>query len=936
MAAPQGGFPPGGHPQDEYSQPQQYAEEQRGSADSPAQADAPTHGQIPHGGKKKRAYAGQAYEFGAGPNAALGGQLQGGGAYGGYPAPQQPQGYPQPVYGTEPVQTAPQMAGQPEPVAVGGYQAPVDPYPSQPVNMGQVTQQMGQMSMGGQPSGQQMPVQRSVPLNTLYPTDLLTQPFNVAELDYPPPPIVLPPNTSVTPSPTANCPPKYVRSTLNAVPTTHSLLKKSRLPFALVIQPYASLHDAEDPIPIVSDQVISRCRRCRSYINPFVSFLDHGHRWRCNMCNLVNDVPQAFDWDAASQKALDRWQRPELNHAIVEFVAPQEYMVRPPQPLVYLFLIDVSFASVTSGLLATSARCIRESLDRIPNADRRTRLGFVAVDSSLHYFTIPRDGSENSDPGMLVVSDLDEPFLPIPGDLLVTLTECRENIELFLDKLQEMFQNTQNNGSCMGSALRAGHKLIGPVGGKITVLTASLPNMGFGSLELREDKKALGTSKESSLLQTGNSFYKSFAVECSKQQISVDMFLFSSQYQDVASLSNLPRYTGGQTYFYPGWNAARSEDAIKFAKEFSDYLSAEIGLEAVLRVRATTGLRMSTFYGNFFNRSSDLCAFPAFPRDQAYVVEVAIDETVTKPVICLQTAVLHTTCNGERRIRVITLALPTTQSLADVYASADQSAIVTYFSHKAVERTLGNGLEQARDALQSKIVELLSTYRKELAGGSVGGGGLQFPANLRGLPVLFLALMKNIGLRKSSQIPTDMRSAALCLLSTLPLPLLTQYIYPKLYSLHDMPDNAGVPDENTGEITLPPPCNLSSERLVPYGLYLIDDGQTQFLWVGRDAVPQLLVDVFGVADKAQVKVGKQFLPELENDFSERVRAVVQKSRDKQSRGVGSIVVPHLYVVKEEGEPGLRLWAQTMLVEDRADQGVSLPQWMGSLREKVIQ
>lgn len=40
------------------------------------------------------------------------------------------------------------------------------------------------------------------------------------------------------------------------------------------------------------------------------------------------------------------------------------------------------------------------------------------------------------------------------------------------------------------------------------------------------------------------------------------------------------------------WNAGRSEDAIKFATEFSDYLSAEIGLEAVLRVRATTGLRM--------------------------------------------------------------------------------------------------------------------------------------------------------------------------------------------------------------------------------------------------------------------------------------------------------------------------------------------------------
>lgn len=464
------------------------------------------------------------------------------------------------------------------------------------------------------------------------------------------------------------------------------------------------------------------------------------------MCNLTNEVPQAFDWDAAAQKSIDRWARPELNHSVVEFIAPQEYMVRPPQPLVYLFLFDVSYASVTSGLLATGARCILESLDRIPNADRRTRLGFMAVDSGLYYFSIPQDDSGNTEPSMLVVSDLEEPFLPTPDDLLVTLSECRENIENFLGKLQEMFQNNQNTGSCMGSALRAGHKLISPVGGKLTVLTASLPNLGHGKLEMREDKKILGTSKESSLLQTASSFYKSFAVECSKNQVSIDMFLFSSQYQDVASLSNLPRYTGGQTYFYPGWNAARSEDAVKFAREFSDYLSAEIGLEAVLRVRATTGLRMSTFYGNFFNRSSDLCAFPAFPRDQSYVVEVAIDESLTKGVICLQSAVLHTTCNGERRIRVMTLALPTTSSLADLYASADQGAITAFFSHKAVERALGSGLEAARDALQAKLVELLQTYRKELAGGNMGGGGMPFPANLRCLPILFLGLMKNVSM----------------------------------------------------------------------------------------------------------------------------------------------------------------------------------------------
>ncbi|KJK84163.1 Protein transport protein [Metarhizium anisopliae BRIP 53293] len=925
-------------------QPEQPA--QAGFAPQDASVAAPSK-------KKKRGYAAQAFEVGSGANAAVGGQMQGGGQQYGMPAAQQPVAYgnyPQPDAQHQapgPGYQYSQAPVQPQQQVPYGYQAPdqgyasAGPQPSGPGVAG-ITQGMGGMQLGGQPQQQyQQPGQaftqqpaRVGPLNQLYPTDLMNNPFSVSELDLPPPPIVLPANSSVTPSPDANCSPRYIRSTLNAVPTTNSLLKKSKLPFALVIQPYGALHDDEDQIPVVQDQVIARCRRCRTYINPFVTFLDHGHRWRCNMCNLSNDVPQAFDWDAAAQQTVDRMQRHELNHSVVEFVAPQEYMVRPPQPLVYLFVFDVSYAAVSNGMLATSARTILDSLSRIPNADRRTRLGFLAVDTSLHYFSIPKDEDENGETNMLVVSDLEEPFLPVPHDLLVSLTESRQSIEKFLQKLPDMFQNNHNNGSCMGSALRAGHKLISSLGGKIVILTASLPNIGDGKLEMREDKKLLGTSREGSLLQTANSFYKSFAVECSKNQVSIDMFLFSSQYQDVASLSNLPRYTGGQTWFYPGWHASRPEDALKFASEFSDYLSSEIGLEAVLRVRATTGLRMNAFYGNFFNRSSDLCAFPAFPRDQCYVVEVAIDENLNKNFVCLQAAVLHTTCNGERRIRVLTLSLPTTTNLSDVYASADQCAITAYFSHKAVERTLDSGLEAARDALQAKLTEVLQTFKKELAGGSMGGGGLQFPANLRGLPVLFLGLIKNVGLRKSTQIPSDIRSAALCLLSTLPVPLLMRYIYPRMYSLHDMPDNAGMPDEETGQIVLPPAINLSSERLVPYGLYLIDDGQTQFLWVGRDAIPQLIADVFGVEERAQVHVGKGRVPELDNDFNERVRAVIQKSKDHKSLGVGSITVPHLYIVREDGEPSLKLWAQTLLVEDRADQGVSAAQWLGVLREKV--
>jgi protein transport protein SEC24 len=184
------------------------------------------------------------------------------------------------------------------------------------------------------------------------------------------------------------------------------------------------------------------------------------------MCILTNEVPERFDWDRQTQQAVDRWHRAELNYAVVEFVAPQEYMVRPPQALTYVFLIDASKAAIDNGLLGTAARTILESLDVIPNADRRTKLAFIAVSSSLHYFCIPQDGGENNEPKMLVVSDLEEPFLPTPEELLPNLHESRQSIEVFLDKLgSSMFKDQTDTRCAMGSALRAGLRLIQSTGG---------------------------------------------------------------------------------------------------------------------------------------------------------------------------------------------------------------------------------------------------------------------------------------------------------------------------------------------------------------------------------------------------------------------------------------------------------------------------------------
>lgn len=129
------------------------------------------------------------------------------------------------------------------------------------------------------------------------------------------------------------CHPKYIRMTVNALPNSPATKAKAALPLGAIITPLARC--AEAPVPVVNfgSAGVVRCRRCRTYINAFVSFIDNGRRWRCNVCSLANDCPSNYICELDQSGARrDKMERPELHCGAVEFVAPQEYMVRELLP----------------------------------------------------------------------------------------------------------------------------------------------------------------------------------------------------------------------------------------------------------------------------------------------------------------------------------------------------------------------------------------------------------------------------------------------------------------------------------------------------------------------------------------------------------------------------------------------------------------------------
>ncbi len=154
-------------------------------------------------------------------------------------------------------------------------------------------------------------------------------------------------------------------------------------------------------------------------------------------------------------------------------------------------------------------------------------------------------------------------------------------------------------------------------------------------------------------------WYKTNAIDFSRLQIAVDVFLFAAQYTDLATLSVLAKYSSGSTYYYPSYHAPR--DGVKFERELTHNLTRATAFEAVMRVRATRGLRFSNFFGNYFVRGTDLLALPCCTSDSSFSLDIAYDEAMlSAQAITVQAALLYTSSAGERRIRVHTMVLPVT------------------------------------------------------------------------------------------------------------------------------------------------------------------------------------------------------------------------------------------------------------------------------------
>lgn len=712
-----------------------------------------------------------------------------------------------------------------------------------------------------------------------------------------------------------NCSPEIFRCTLTRIPDSNSLLQKCRLPLGILIHPFKDL----DHLPVIQCSTIVRCRSCRTYINPFVYFVD-SKRWRCNLCTKINELPDEFQFDPATKSYGDPSRRPEVRTSTIEFIAPSEYMLRPPQPAVYLFIFDVSKLAVESGYLSIVCNIVAEEMSRLPG-DGRTQIGFLAVNSAIHFFSMQDNVSQ---PHQMIMLDIDDVFLPCPENLVVNLKEKEELLKDLLSQLPYMFKDSYDTNCALGAALQAAFKLMSPTGGRVTVFQLCLPNIGPGALTAREDPNNRA-GKDIPHLNPATDFYKRLALDCSGQQVAVDLFLLNCQYSDLASLSGICKFSGGCIYYLPLFQASKFQHAEALERMLRRYLTRKIGFEAVMRIRCSRGLGIHTFHGNFFVRSTDLLSLPNINPDAGFGMQVTIEESLSDMQnVCFQAALLYTSSKGERRIRVHTLCLPTSTNLSDILHSADQQCVVGLLSKMAVDKSLQSSLSDAREALINAAIDALSAYKLLQ---SYPGSGLLAPQNLKLLPMYIIALLKCKAFRFGTSTRLDDRVYAMCQLKSLPLSQLIQMVYPDLYAVDAFVVKAvSEMDEQILVSPQPDRLHLSAEKLDSRGAFLLDAGEQMFLYVGKNIHPLFCYNVLGVQSFVAIPEEMYGLPELETPESERLRSFVGYLQDEKPYPAT------LQVIRDDSH--FRTLFTERLIEDRLENALSYHEFLQHIKTQV--
>ncbi|KAI9633449.1 uncharacterized protein MKK02DRAFT_38103 [Dioszegia hungarica] len=613
-----------------------------------------------------------------------------------------------------------------------------------------------------------------------------------------------------------------------------------------------------------------------------------------------------------------------------------EARLRRPVPISRVFVLDVSDGAVKRGVLRYVCEGIRRGLygtKRKSEGDSEDgeeeegigageRVAIITVAESVGFWNL---SAGSSGPSLMVVSDLEDMFVPLRDGFLVDPVESRSQIEGLLNMLPDMMERQSDGGRCaIGAAIKGALAGLRRLGGQITFFLTSLPLVGPGKLTSRDDPTVYNTDKERALFTAADPFWRNTADEIANAGVGVNTFLFPDQYTDVASVGALSAATGGDVFFHPRFEPVRDRDTL--FDEIRRSLTTELVYNATMRVRCSNNLRVGEHYGDFHQRSLTDLEFGTIGESAAIGAVIKYEGKLDEKDLCyVQVAVLYTSIGGERRVRVLNTSMGVTGLVGNVFRFSDLDASVTLYAKEAVSLMPSKQLKDIRKMLTDRCNRVLLMYRRHCAG-ATQQGQLILPETFKLLPLYTLCLLKSKPL-KGGTVTSDVRSHYMRRLRSYGVVSTMTLLYPRLLAIHDLTDDVGFPAGPMGRLKMPSFMRASYGWMVAEGAYLMTNGETAMIWLGGAVSPQVIDDLWGVDNPEELDTRMTRLPKLPTLLSTQIRNLLAHFERIMGHPLPLLII-------RQNMDGMELEYANHLVEDSNNDALSYTDYLMTSHKSI--
>uniref|UniRef100_A0A8R1IHT3 Sec23_trunk domain-containing protein n=1 Tax=Caenorhabditis japonica TaxID=281687 RepID=A0A8R1IHT3_CAEJA len=253
--------------------------------------------------------------------------------------------------------------------------------------------------------------------------------------------------------------------------------------------------------------------------------------------------------------------RPELCLGAYDLVATKQYCkngLAPKEPA-FIFMIDVSYSAISNGMLPLLCQNMEKVLRNLPREsgqlESTIRVGLATFDQVVHFFDL-----SSASPKMLVMTDVQEPFVPLVDGLLLPYNEALPGLRAALSEIPKIFSQSKTTETILQPVVQAGLDALkcADRAGKLIVFSTVLPTFEApGKLKSKNDRSLLGTEKEKTALVPQDESYTKLGEQCVKFGVTVDLFLFPSGFIDVATIGQLSAVSGGSIFKFQYFSAVQ-------------------------------------------------------------------------------------------------------------------------------------------------------------------------------------------------------------------------------------------------------------------------------------------------------------------------------------------------------------------------------------------